>query len=478
MLICVFILLTLSLIIKFFDKSFKSKIFKLTKKLYPKEDFFAGDTISLSPSKILPSDCMLLDPSAIFTPVFSSSAAKPTEFFQGDIIPGGFRLISETPVNLSVISCYNDSTFVKYLNAFENSIKNLHFPIFYGKMLLYLFQKGVLISGNLKKFAKTKIFYISNAAAVKSDEYTVEAVFPSKTGITENALLKYAAKAEIPYRDTPIGNALFKKYDFDDIFLSSVTSTQKRQKAGISTCYGSDKILAGNKDFMILKNVRNLPDFNETEVKSTVSLKPDNIEISEDPAFMSENLYFALNGEYIGYISFHAPLKSSYNDFIKYLHKRHIKTILTSGNFSDKDSENFISVRKELQKKHRTGFIAYTDSKPSDNAISVMSDYNIYIGTSSYCKNNDFTDITVITDSYKPLLRAAALTKRVRKTVSLYTAALCLLTAVTIFVSALIAAGFITLSLKIWHIVLIYAIIFAASVKIYDFLFRFISGID
>lgn len=495
-------------ILELFNTSSETKIFKLLRKLLPKDcdTLKPGDNIILKPFELLPTDSVLLDSCALFSPVFSSPGTKPTEYLQGDDIPGGFRLISEEPVNLHVTTHYSESTFVKYIHTFKKSIENAKrndetvtlLPIvliilglistivclispkvtaysaflvfitcciflptanitgFYTKLLFYFFQKGILPADNIRKILKTKTFFISKSAIIKPGEYSVTDVCPAKkASISPKMLLTYAAQAEIPYAHTGIGKTILKEAG-ENVLLSAVTHTENQPGLGIITQYKKNTIHAGCKEFMQSSKIKKLPAFSDIE---------NNDDIND--IF----IYVALNGNYVGFIRLHAILKNSYSDFLDYTRKHRIATTVTMYN-SEEECDTLIEIKRYFQKKCRTPQVAYIDSKPSDSAIQSMSDYNIFLGFSAYCPENDFTDVTIIPNSFKALLRTIKLSKKICFNVKFY---------ITIFIIIkllLIVSGFIIPDFKIWYALLAEGIICTILIKIYDIFFRLFTSLN
>ena len=515
-LICLLLLRIFKLLMRIFCNVFIARLSGLTHRLLPKNahtesadsiipcnELKPGDTIILNPSEVLSVDCVLLDSCALFTPVFSTSA--PTEYLQGDEVPGGFRLISEEPVSLHVTTHFEDSTFTKYIRAFKagtcnpssdfgiirllpkallllgviGTLVSLFLPSvtkasallifltccvfvtteniisFFDKLQFYSFQKGVLLSGNVQKLAKTKAFYISKSAVIKASEYAIAAVCPAKSLTDEANLLKYAAQAEIPYAHTGIGDTLVKAVAAE-VLLSAVKHTEAYPELGILTKYNNDTIHAGCKEFLITSGIGKLPDFTEIEADSDIC---------------DTFVYVALNNTYIGYIRLQAPLKSSYSDFIEYTRKKRILAQVVLHNSPD-EADALVATRQALQKKCRTSNVAYIDSKPTDSVLQSMSDYNIFLGSRAYCRENAFSDVTIIPNSFKTLLRTIRLAKKVYFTANLYTVLIMLIKA------GLITASFLLPGIKVWYVLLADGIISTILIKVYDLLFRLFTRLN
>ena len=451
-LICLLIATVFSVIFMIIRGRFNKKITGLTHRLLHASELIPGDAITLNPSEVLPVDSVLLDSQALFAPMFATSGTAPTEYLQGDDVPSGYRLMSEEPVTLHVTTHYDNSTFTKYIHAFKNAFNE--FPksllaLFFDKLQLYSFQKGILISKNIKKLAKTRAFYISKSAVIKSSEYSITSICPAKSKIDKELLLRYAAQAEIPYAHTNIGNVLLKECS-SDILLSAVKRTEKYPELGIVTEYNKDTIHAGCKEFFITSGINNLPDFEKNEADSNIN---------------DTFIYIALNNSYIGYILLNAPLKGSYNDFLDYITQEKIFMKVVSHNSPD-EADSLVATRGLLQKKRRTSYVAYIDSKPTGSTLQRLSDYNIFLGSEGYCPENDFDGVTIIPNSFKTLLRTIILSKKVCFTVNFYAILLLLIKA------GLITAGFMLPGIKVWHALLAAGIINTALIKIYDFLFR------
>lgn len=452
-LICCLIAAVFSIIFILICRCFNKKIEVLMHKLLPECSLTPGDTITLNPSEILLADSVLLDSCALFAPVFAAPGASATEYLQGDDVPSGYRLVSETPVTLHVTTHYDNSTFTKYMHAFKNGSDE--FPksllsLFFDKLQLYFFQKGILISKNIKKLAKTKAFYIAKSAIIKSSEYSINLICPATPDIDNETLIKYAAQAEIPYSSTNIGKILLKECS-SEILLSAVKHTEKHPELGIITKYNNDTIHAGSREFFTAASeIKELPDFEAIEAGSCIN---------------DTFVYIALNHTYIGYILLHAPLKNSYKDFLEYILKKKMFMQVVFRNSPD-ETTSLVATRQSLQKKCRTSYIAYIDSKPTDATLQSMSDYNIFLGSESYCPENDFDNVTILPNNLKTLLRAIILTKKVRRTVNLYTVLLPLVK------TGFIAAGILFPGINIWHALLAAGIVNTTLIKIYDFLFR------
>ena len=323
------------------------------------------------------------------------------------------------------------------------------FALFFDKLQLYSLQKGVLISDNLKKIAKTKAFYVAKSAIIKSSEYNITAVCPAKSKINKDSLLRYAAQAEIPYAHTGIGNILIKACN-SEVLLSAVEHTEKYPELGIVTKYKKDTIHAGCKEFFTTSGINKLPKFDDIEATSGVN---------------DTFIYIALNNSYIGYIVLNAPLKNSYNDFLNYITKKKLFMKVVSHNSPD-EADSLVATRSRLQKKCRTSYVAYIDSKPTDSTLQRLSDYNVFLGPGSYCPENDFCDVTIIPNSFKTLLRTITLAKKVCFTANFYTILLPLIK------FGFITAGFLLPGIQIWHAVLAAGIINTTLIKVYDFFFR------
>lgn len=451
-LICLLIAAVFSVIFMIIRRSINKKITGLTNRLLNESELIPGDAITLNPSEILPVDSVLLDSQALFAPVFATSGTAPTEYLQGDDVPSGYRLMSDEPVTLHVTTHYDNSTFTKYIHAFENGSDE--FPksllsLFFDKLQLYSFQKGVLISKNLKKLAKTRAFYIAKSAVIKSSEYSIASICPAKTKIDKETLLRYAAQAEIPYAHTNIGSVLLKECS-SEVLLSAVKRTEKYPELGIITEYNKDTIHAGCKEFLTTSGINKLPDFEAIEADSNVN---------------DTFIYIALNNSYIGYILLQAPLKGSYNEFLDYITKKRLFMKVVSHNSPD-EADSLVATRQRLQKKRRTSYVAYIDSKPTDSTLQRLSDYNIFLGSEGYCPENDFDGVTIIPNSFKTLLRTIILTKKVCFTVNFYAALLLLIKA------SLITVSFLLPGINVWHALLATGILNTALIKIYDLFFR------
>ncbi len=451
-LICLLIAAVFSVIFMIIRRSINKKITGLTHRLLHESELIPGDTITLNPSEILPVDSVLLDSCALFSPVFATSGTAPTEYLQGDDVPSGYRLMSEEPVTLHVTTHYDNSTFTKYIHAFETGSDE--FPksllaLFFDKLQLYSFQKGVLISKNLKKLAKTRAFYIAKSAVIKSSEYSITSICPAKSKIDNETLLRYAAQAEIPYAHTNIGNVLLKECT-SEVLLSAVKRTEKYPELGIITEYNKDTIHAGCKEFLTTSGINKLPDFEAIEADSNVN---------------DTFIYIALNNSYIGYILLQAPLKGSYNEFLDYITKKRLFMKVVSHNSPD-EADSLVATRGRLQKKCRTSYVAYIDSKPTDSTLQSMSDYNIFLGSEGYCPENDFDGVTIIPNSFKTLLRTIILAKKVCFTVNFYAVLLLLIKA------GLITVSFLFPGINVWLALLAAGIVNTALIKVYDLFFR------
>ena len=451
-LLCLLVAASFCFIFFLLRRNAGKKTATLIKKLLPEKELSPGDTITLDPMEILPADSVLLDSCAHFVPVFSTPGTVPTEFLQGDEVPSGYRLISDEPVNLHVSTHYDNSTFTKYIHAFKansnKSADNLS-GLFFDKLQLFSFQKGVLISNNLKKLAKTRAFFINKSAIIKTDEYSITEICPAKSKLSKEKLLLYAAQAEIPYAHTSIGNTLIKEC-YHEVLLSDVEHTEKYPGLGIITKYKKDTLHAGCKEFLITSGIGKLPAFEDIEANSDVN---------------DTFIYMALNNSYIGYIALNAPLKSSYNDFLNYITGKKLFMKVVFHNSPD-EADLLVATRSRLQKKCRTSYVAYIDSKPTDSTLQRLSDYNVFIGSGSYCPENDFDGVTIIPSSFKSLLRTIHLSKKVCFTTNLYTVLLPLIKA------GLIATAFILPSINVWHALLAAGIINTALIKVYDLFFR------
>ncbi len=451
-LLCLLITFAFCFIFFLLRRCVSQKAAKLIKKLLPEKELSPGDTITLNPMEILPADSILLDSCAHFVPVFSTPGTIPTEFLQGDEIPSGYRLISDEPVNLHVSTHYDNSTFTKYIHSFKaNSCKsadNLS-ALFFDKLLLFAFQKGVLIADNLKKLAKTRAFFINKSSIIKTDEYRITDICPAKSKLKKEKLLLYAAQAEIPYAHTSIGNTLTIGCA-SDVLLSDVEYTEKYPGLGIITKYKKDTLHAGCKEFLITSGIGKLPVFENIEENSNVN---------------DTFIYIALNNNYIGYITLNAPLKNSYNTFISYISKKKLFMKVVFHNSPD-EADLLVATRSRLQKKCRTSYVAYIDYKPTDSTLQRLSDYNVFLGPGSYCPENDFCDVTIIPSSFKSLLRTIHLSKKVYFTTGLYTVLLPLIK------TGLIAVSFVLPGIQVWHAVLAAGIINTALIKVYDLFFR------
>lgn len=452
-LICFLTSVVFSIIFILMCRCSKKKAEALADSLLPECELSPGDTVTLNPSEILLADSVLLDSCALFAPVFAAPGASATEYLQGDDIPSGYRLMSETPVTLHVTTHYDNSTFTKYIHAFKKGSdefpKSL-FSLFFDKLQLYFFQKGILISRNIKKLAKTKALYIAKSAIIKSSEYSIKLICPAAPDTDNETLIKYAAQAEIPYSNTSIGKILLKECS-SEILLSAVKHTEKHHELGIITQYNSDTIHAGFKDFFIADSgIKKLPDFEAIEAGSGIN---------------DTFVYIALNHTYIGYIHLHAPLKNSYKDFLEYILKKKMFLQIVFHNSPDEVS-SLVATRQFLQKKCRTSYIAYIDSKPTDATLQSMSDYNIFLGSESYCPANDFDNVTILPNNFKTLLRAIRLAKKICRIVNFYNVLLPLIK------TGFIAAGILLPGINIWHALLAAGIVNTTLIKIYNFLFR------
>lgn len=487
-----------------FERNIDRLLCKLIKTDY--SNLKPGDTLTINPSEILPTDCILLNSSGLFSPVFSSPGSKPVEFLQGDDIPGGFRLVSEEPVSLHITTHYDESTFIKYLTSLKSSmaassknnkiatflsglllitglaatvfcliapgitsysamlvllmccvfLPSANILCFFSKLLFYFFQRGIIPADNINKLIKTKAFFISKTTIVKPGEYIVIDICPTpKSSMTKEMLLEYVARAELPYSHTGIGSTLLRESG-KNVLLSKVKHTEKQAGMGIITQYNNDTIHAGCKEFMQASSINKLPDFSETEINATLN---------------DTFIYVALNSSYIGYIHLHTTFKGSYSEFLKYTHKHHITAEMITHN-STEENDKLIAVKQKFQKKHRTHHVAYIDCKPTDNALQSMSDYNIFLGFSAYCPENNFTDVTIIPSSFNSLLKAIKLSKRISFDVIVYT---------LIFIAIkvlLIIAGFIIPGFKIWYALLADGIICVALIKVYDIFFRLFTRLN
>ena len=405
------------------------------KKVNP-EDVKIDDIIVVKPGEKVPLDGIIttgnstLDTSALTGESLPLEAEKGTKILSGSVNINGLlevKVTSEfqTSTVSKILELVEDATakksshekfITKFAKVYTPIVVGLAFfiafvvPIFIGdfkewvyKALIFLVvscpcalvvsvplsffggiggasKKGILVKGSnyLQILAKVKSFVFDKTGTLTKGEFALKNIV-NESFISKDEILKLAAYAQA-YSTHPIGISIVKAYN-KKIDENSITKLEEVPGNGINATIFGKNIKIGSKKF--------LSEFELPNLKETAS-------------------FIAVDGKFVGYLTFEDELRNDSFELIKWLKDNNIKTAMLTGdrlevalNINEKlkidevyaellPADKLTNLEKIINENSKNGTVAYIGDGINDAPVLARADVGIsMLGTDAAMEASD-----------------------------------------------------------------------------------------
>ncbi|MCR8699342.1 heavy metal translocating P-type ATPase [Campylobacter ureolyticus] len=241
-------------------------------------------------------------------------------------------------------------------------------------------KKGILVKGSnyLQILAKVKSFVFDKTGTLTKGEFALKNIV-NESFISKDEILKLAAYAQA-YSTHPIGISIVKAYN-KKIDETSITKLEEVPGNGINATIFGKNIKIGSKKF--------LSEFELPNLKETAS-------------------FIAVDGKFVGYLTFEDELRNDSFELIKWLKDNNIKTAMLTGdrlevalNINEKlkidevyaellPADKLTNLEKIINENSKNGTVAYIGDGINDAPVLARADVGIsMLGTDAAMEASD-----------------------------------------------------------------------------------------
>lgn len=241
-------------------------------------------------------------------------------------------------------------------------------------------KNGILVKGSnyLQILAKVKSFVFDKTGTLTKGEFALKNIV-NESFITKDEILKLAAYAQV-YSTHPIGISIVKAYN-KKIDENSITKLEEVPGNGINATIFGKNIKIGSKKF--------LSEFELPNLKETAS-------------------FIAVDGKFVGYLTFEDELRNDSFELIKWLKDNNIKTAMLTGdrlevalNINEKlkidevyaellPADKLTNLEKIINENSKNGTVAYIGDGINDAPVLARADVGIsMLGTDAAMEASD-----------------------------------------------------------------------------------------
>ncbi|MDE8062079.1 heavy metal translocating P-type ATPase [Erysipelothrix rhusiopathiae] len=417
-----------------------------------------GDRIRINPSDQVPLDGLVVSGNTTFDMSSLTGESMPENIFEGDTILSGSINLS-SPIEVEVTKEYSNSTISKMLTLIEASSDNkakteifmtkfsrIYTPIVFVLALVIMLYVGITTGVAYDGIYRGLVFLViscpcalvlsiplgyfagigrasKSGILIKGGESiealaAVDGVVFDKTGtLTKGELvvtnvsgredvLEIAAHLE-SYSNHPIGKAIVNAYD-KPVNLERVSEVKEVFGKGIRGLWDGKSVFVGS-----LKNV-----------------KEEGYDVSSYESDMTSVLV-VLNEVLIGGIELDDTLREDSKQLIQDLHKRHIFSIMLSGDrqsvvdrvakdmgiddaYGELLPEDKVSQFSKI-KAERNATLAYAGDGMNDAAVLGLSDVGFSMGAVGNDLAIEYSDVVLVNDNPHQILETIDIAKKTQR---------------------------------------------------------------
>ncbi|MDE8239338.1 heavy metal translocating P-type ATPase [Erysipelothrix rhusiopathiae] len=417
-----------------------------------------GDRIRINPSDQVPLDGLVVSGNTTFDMSSLTGESMPENIFEGDTILSGSINLS-SPIEVEVTKEYSNSTISKMLTLIEASSDNkakteifmtkfsrIYTPIVFVLALVIMLYVGITTGVAYDGIYRGLVFLViscpcalvlsiplgyfagigrasKSGILIKGGESiealaAVDGVVFDKTGtLTKGELvvtnvsgredvLEIAAHLEL-YSNHPIGKAIVNAYD-KPVNLERVSEVKEVFGKGIRGLWDGKSVFVGS-----LKNV-----------------KEEGYDVSSYESDMTSVLV-VLNEVLIGGIELDDTLREDSKQLIQDLHKRHIFSIMLSGDrqsvvdrvakdmgiddaYGELLPEDKVSQFSKI-KAERNATLAYAGDGMNDAAVLGLSDVGFSMGAVGNDLAIEYSDVVLVNDNPHQILETIDIAKKTQR---------------------------------------------------------------
>ncbi|MDE8334299.1 heavy metal translocating P-type ATPase [Erysipelothrix rhusiopathiae] len=417
-----------------------------------------GDRIRINPSDQVPLDGLVVSGNTTFDMSSLTGESMPENIFEGDTILSGSINLS-SPIEVEVTKEYSNSTISKMLTLIEASSDNkakteifmtkfsrIYTPIVFVLALVIMLYVGITTGVAYDGIYRGLVFLViscpcalvlsiplgyfagigrasKSGILIKGGESiealaAVDGVVFDKTGtLTKGELvvtnvsgredvLEIAAHLE-SYSNHPIGKAIVNAYD-KPVNLERVSEVKEVFGKGIRGLWDGEPVFVGS-----LKNV-----------------KEEGYDVSSYESDMTSVLV-VLNEVLIGGIELDDTLREDSKQLIQDLHKRHIFSIMLSGDrqsvvdrvakdmgiddaYGELLPEDKVSQFSKI-KAERNATLAYAGDGMNDAAVLGLSDVGFSMGAVGNDLAIEYSDVVLVNDNPHQILETIDIAKKTQR---------------------------------------------------------------
>lgn len=417
-----------------------------------------GDRIRINPSDQVPLDGLVVSGNTTFDMSSLTGESMPENIFEGDTILSGSINLS-SPIEVEVTKEYSNSTISKMLTLIEASSDNkakteifmtkfsrIYTPIVFVLALVIMLYVGITTGVAYDGIYRGLVFLViscpcalvlsiplgyfagigrasKSGILIKGGESiealaAVDGVVFDKTGtLTKGELvvtnvsgredvLEIAAHLE-SYSNHPIGKAIVNAYD-KPVNLERVSEVKEVFGKGIRGLWDGKSVFVGS-----LKNV-----------------KEEGYDVSSYESDMTSVLV-VLNDVLIGGIELDDTLREDSKQLIQDLHKRHIFSIMLSGDrqsvvdrvakdmgiddaYGELLPEDKVSQFSKI-KAERNATLAYAGDGMNDAAVLGLSDVGFSMGAVGNDLAIEYSDVVLVNDNPHQILETIDIAKKTQR---------------------------------------------------------------
>ncbi|WP_323611486.1 heavy metal translocating P-type ATPase [Erysipelothrix enhydrae] len=417
-----------------------------------------GDRIRINPSDQVPLDGLVVSGNTTFDMSSLTGESMPENIFEGDTILSGSINLS-SPIEVEVTKEYSNSTISKMLTLIEASSDNkakteifmtkfsrIYTPIVFVLALVIMLYVGITTGVAYDGIYRGLVFLViscpcalvlsiplgyfagigrasKSGILIKGGESiealaAVDGVVFDKTGtLTKGELvvtnvsgredvLEIAAHLE-SYSNHPIGKAIVNAYD-KPVNLERVSEVKEVFGKGIRGLWDGESVFVGS-----LKNV-----------------KEEGYDVSSYESDMTSVLV-VLNEVLIGGIELDDTLREDSKQLIQDLHKRHIFSIMLSGDrqsvvdrvakdmgiddaYGELLPEDKVSQFSKI-KAERNATLAYAGDGMNDAAVLGLSDVGFSMGAVGNDLAIEYSDVVLVNDNPHQILETIDIAKKTQR---------------------------------------------------------------
>ncbi|AMS10654.1 cadmium-translocating P-type ATPase [Erysipelothrix rhusiopathiae] len=417
-----------------------------------------GDRIRINPSDQVPLDGLVVSGNTTFDMSSLTGESMPENIFEGDTILSGSINLS-SPIEVEVTKEYSNSTISKMLTLIEASSDNkakteifmtkfsrIYTPIVFVLALVIMLYVGITTGVAYDGIYRGLVFLViscpcalvlsiplgyfagigrasKSGILIKGGESiealaAIDGVVFDKTGtLTKGELvvtnvsgredvLEIAAHLE-SYSNHPIGKAIVNAYD-KPVNLERVSEVKEVFGKGIRGLWDGKSVFVGS-----LKNV-----------------KEEGYDVSSYESDMTSVLV-VLNDVLIGGIELDDTLREDSKQLIQDLHKRHIFSIMLSGDrqsvvdrvakdmgiddaYGELLPEDKVSQFSKI-KAERNATLAYAGDGMNDAAVLGLSDVGFSMGAVGNDLAIEYSDVVLVNDNPHQILETIDIAKKTQR---------------------------------------------------------------